>query len=255
MKFVTMILIAAVAMFIPLSAVAQNVEFDNHDGTFTYNTTNNVLDLGVTTGNGVLGLPEAGKLTGIGGLGSFGVPDASVTWSPSPSPGHCTPACLGSLTLITGPATSTGISIGSGGFGSATFGMGGSFSATFTNGVLFTGQFSSATFTQSGSGATSFWTFVGSIMNGTLTIPTSSGTIVFTDINAGTIQLTTVGVGPSVHTSKGVVTYQDSSGSTNFPSPAPEPGTLTLFGTGLIAVGMLTRRKLAAGKAGSSQNL
>ncbi len=69
---------------------------------------------------------------------------------------------------------------------------------------------------------------------------------------AVTVQLTTVGSAPVFHTNKGTYTFSDSGGTTNF-SVAPEPGTLTLFGSGLIAVGFFTRRKLVK-KAAAAKN-
>jgi hypothetical protein len=40
----------------------------------------------------------------------------------------------------------------------------------------------------------------------------------------------------------GFNTWTDSGGTTTFPSPIPEPGTLTLMGSGLVGLGWFARR-------------
>jgi hypothetical protein len=62
---------------------------------------------------------------------------------------------------------------------------------------------------------------------------------------AATVQLTTVGDPATYHTNKKTYTFSDNQGTTNF-SVAPEPGSLALFGSGLIVVGLITRRRLSA---------
>ncbi len=245
MSFLRGLGVAALAAFIPVVAWSQSsVTFTNNDGTFVYNTDStspgfNELSLGGNANfTGVDGPLTAnpGQLTAMTGLQNFGVTPESVAYPCSP--------CLGTITLQTAPATMTTISQGSSGQGKALFGMGGSFTVTYTDGVVFSGSFSSASFKPSGLANT--WIFAGNIMNGTLTVPMSGGgSMTFSNIDAGTVHLTVVGAAPTLHPSKGSITYQDSQGTTNF-SIAPEPGTLTLFGTGLLAVGAITRRKLAA---------
>jgi len=256
-------------LLLSVAATAQTTAtFTDDDGTFTYNVGTGQLDIGMTNGNFTgasggapadgLGSCTAGnpcgtasQLTAISGLGPYGISDNSVPFSPftPPAGSHgvpsvtCTPACLGTVTLATGTLISSSISATTG-LGSSTYGAGGTFTVQYANGVVFTSTFTSATFTQVGSGAGVFWVFTGQLANGTLTIPQSSGPpLVITNVPGGTVQLTTVGGMPIVSTNKGSIEYKNNSGQTNLPI-APEPGTLMLFGSGLIAVGAITRRKL-----------
>jgi len=210
MKLATILGLAMVAVFLPSFALADsNVNFLNHDGTITANMGNQLTLTGST-------------LAGISGLGMYDCPP---------------PACSGTVTFTTGHTLNSGTLTTS-----ATFGAGGSITVTSTAagaGFVFTGSFSSATWTKNGTGATAFWTFVGTIANGTLTL--SNGTT-FTGINGATINLTTLG-GPVVV--GGFNTWEDSGGSTTFPSPIPEPGTLTLLGTGLVSIATFARHRMA----------
>jgi len=232
-KLTRLLVFAAVVMFLPLVALAQdNVVIGDTDGTFTYNQMNQVLDLGITCDGG--GHPDPGMLTSLTGLSVFGVSNQFG-------------ADLGSLTLTTGTLMTGTVGTTS---GSATFNAGGSFKAAFLDGVVFKGQFSSASWTEVG---TDTWVFSGVIMDGTLKIPLSGGGFMTIDnINGATVQLTTIDAAGVQHGTPGHgrITFKDSGGNSNF-AVAPEPGTLTLFGSGLIAVGMLTRRQLAARSASS----
>jgi hypothetical protein len=127
----------------------------------------------------------------------------------------------------------------------AQFAPGGSFKVKYADGVSFKGTFIAATWTSAGQG-TNTWNFFGTIMDGVLTVNGSQYMIP----TAATVQLTTVGQPADYHKNKNTYTFSDSGGSTNF-SVAPEPGTLTLFGSGLIAVGMFTKRRIAARTAAS----
>jgi hypothetical protein len=237
MKLLQGMLFLVLATFIPLAASAQSVTFTNNDGTFTFTNSTNVLDLGVTDGGGISGLPSPGKLTAISGLDNFGITSTAVAFNPVTN--TCVGPCLGTITLSTAAAPLISGSITT----SAVFQPGGTFMVSYSSGVTFSGSFSSATWDKSPT-LPNTWIFTGDVMNGTLFIPGAAGGT-FTNINAGTVQLTTVGAAPVPHPTKGTTTFSDNQGTTNFPSPAPEPGTLTLFGSGLIAVGVLARRKLS----------
>jgi hypothetical protein len=232
MKFIKILVIAAAMACIPLVASAQtSVVFTNNDGTFAYDlnpgdATYNELSLG-TIGNG---LGSSSELTAISGLTDFGIPNSAVAFP-------CSPNCLGTVTLVTGQVTSGSVTSQQPGH-AAQFAPGGNFTAHYNNGVIFSGSFSSASWTSSGVG-TNTWNFFGTIMNGTLTIDGNNYTI----NTAVTVQLTVTGTPAVFHPNKNTYTFSDSGGTTNF-SVAPEPGTLALFGSGLIAVGLVTRRRL-----------
>lgn len=234
MKLIRVLIIAAAMACVPLIASAQtSVVFTNNDGTFAYDlnpadATYNELSLG-TIGNG-LGSPS--ELTAISGLTDFGIANNAV-------PFPCGSSCLGTVTLVTGQVMSGSVTSQQPGH-FATFAPGGNFTAHYANGVIFSGSFSSATWTSSGVG-TNTWNFFGTIMNGTLTISGNNYTIA----TAVTVQLTVTGTPPVYHQNKNTYTFSDSGGTTNF-SVAPEPSTLALFGSGLIAVGLVTRRRLGA---------
>ena len=244
MKLTRLLVFAALAVF-PVAALAQDsVVFTDNDGIFTYNQTSTVLDLGVSIYDGT-GQPYPGMLTGISGLSAFGIPDNSVSWNPITD--TCTPACLGSLTLETGTLATGSVGTNS---GSATFNSGGFFRAAYTDGVVFKGSFSSASWTLI---APDTWTFTGIVMDGTLKIPLAEGGFMtFNNISGATVQLTTFNAPGVEHPNKNEITFKDSGGTSNF-SVAPESGTLTLFGSGLIAMGALARRRLAT-RATSSRS-
>jgi len=232
MKVWRLALLIAAVICISLAASAQtNITFTNNDGTFTFdedsaagNPTYDELTLGAISN----GLGADGTLTGISGLSAFGIPNQSLTFP-------CSPDCLGTISLTTGTLESGSI------LGSAKFNPGGTFSVDYNGlGIIFSGTFSKAKWVSGGSG-TNVWTFIGTIMNGTLTVDGQTYTIP----TAATVQLTTVGGAngtPVYHTNKQTYTFSDNQGTTNF-SLAPEPGSLVLFGSGLVVVGLLTRRR------------
>jgi PEP-CTERM motif len=225
-------------MTLPLPLFAQQVVFTNNDGTFT--SDGNAI--GTSTLSLGAGGTGAGQLTAITGLSGFGIPDNSVTFP------ACSPTCLGSMTFTTGTLASGSLLTASAA-SPATFNAGGTFMISYTNGVSFTGTFEAgAAWISTGKNT---WTFSGSIMDGILTI----GGNTYVISQAATVQLTTSGAAPvTTKNSHGVITsitFKDSGGQTNFMAPVPEPGTLGLFGTGLIGIGVLARKKLRSETKGS----
>jgi len=223
MKPLSLLIVALLALLMSTAAFADsNVTFNNSDGTFFTS---------VSGGQEVLNL-SGSALSGVSNL---------------PAGFNCPPpACMGTVSLMTGALT-TGFASLTANTGSAMFASGGSFDVTSTRpggGFTFQGAFSSESWTKSfvtiNGKQQPYWTFVGSIAGGELMVNGQD----YMNIGAGTIDLTTVG-DHAKSIAGGQLEWTDNSGSTNFPSPVPEPGTLALFGSGLITVGMLTRRKIA----------
>jgi len=201
------LLLAALAGCVVSIPVAAQVVFDNTDGTFTANG-NNVI------GAATLALSNS-QLVSVTGLSML----------PSTAPAGST------VSFTTGTLATGSITAGS----QATFNAGGTFTINYGNGVIFQGQFGTPT-TWTNIGVA--YSFVGTV-NGTLFVPG----FVPAEVMGATIQLTTIGASFSGNT------IQDGpGGKTSFAlpagglTPAPEPGTLTLLGTGLVGLGVFVRR-------------
>jgi hypothetical protein len=138
---------------------------------------------------------------------------------------------LGSVAFSTGAMTGGNLQMG------ATFAAGGSFVITGTGsyGVLFNGSFSGPV----------TWTLI-TLANGTHNY-TLTGSLTGTWYDGSTVQGATVQL--TINTGKGFFngTTTISSGDTNINTGVvPEPGSLTLLGTGLIGLAGALRRKLKA---------
>jgi len=166
-------------------------------------------------------------ITNRGGTLSGNASGLSLTGSTLISYGSAVGSNLGSLTFTTGAFTSGNAQAG------GTLAAGGSFVITgngtngVPNGVIFSGTFSSPV----------TWQMV-QLANGTHNY-TLSGALVSANGQVGaTAQLT-------VNTGKGFFNGRVGleSGDTNL--SVPEPGTLSLFGTGLIGLAGAIRRKLS----------
>lgn len=171
---------------------------------------------------------------------------------------------LGVITFTTGALLST---TGPGAMGLSmvpltgqtdTFDQGGMFKVKDTfnggfGGFVFKGTFQSGetwmcagTCTQTAFGMNASWTgkwsFLGTLTNATLTIDGQQ----MNAIGPIVIQSTTA-TGTANKLGNKSISFTDAGGSTNFGGQfqvSPEPGTLVLFGTGLIALGGLTKRKV-----------
>jgi len=196
------LLLAVLALALPLAAFASGVDITNAGGTLS----------GSSSGLSLTG----STIVAVNGLYGGGLDLGSN---------------LGSFAFSTGALTSGSLSMG------GTFAAGGSFTITgngtngVPNGVIFSGSFSGAV----------PWTMV-ALANGThnytLTGAVSGALGNGYATNGATIQLT-------INTGKGFFNGSTtiSSGDTNI--VVPEPGTLSLFGTGLIGLAGVIRRKLS----------
>jgi hypothetical protein len=206
-----MLMLALIALALPMVAFGSSVDFTNSGGTLT----------GSSSGLSLSG----SELIAVNGMNGLGL----VTGD------------LGTVSFSTGALTSGSLQGQLGANGAANpsyFAAGGSFQITGngTNGipntVIFNGSFS---------GPVS-WTEV-QLANGTYNY-TLTGTISGTWYNGSTVYGATVQL--TINTSKpfdGMTTI--SSGDTNI-AVVPEPGTLGLLGTGFVGLAGLLRRKIKA---------
>lgn len=204
-----LLLLALLALALPMAAFASSsVDFGNNGGTLS----------GTTAGLSLSG----SLLISVNGLDGLGL---------------ITGNNLGSVTLSTPALTSGSLQMG-GTFGTTGM-LGGSFVVTSNGsnglppGTLFNGSFNGPV----------TWTLI-TLANGTHNY-TLSGSLTGTFIGGATVNGATIQL--TINTGKGFFNGSTliSSGDTNI-AAVPEPGSLTLLGTGLVGLAGVLRRKLKA---------
>lgn len=192
-----------------------------------------------------LALPVAGFATSIdftNSAGTLGGSNAGLSLSGSTliaihGPGGLLTGNLGSLTFSTGVLTSGSLQMG------GAFAAGGSFTITgngtggIPNGVIFNGSFSGpVTWTLiTLANGTHSYTLTGSLTGTWFTGQTVTGAVVQLTINVGKGFFngsTTISSGDTNITGNGLRTLT-----------TPEPASITLFGSGLLGLAKLLRRK------------
>ncbi len=208
------VLLALLAVTLPLAAFADEVDFVNTGGTLTANSTTTTL--AGSTINLTLSGSQLTQVTGFNGMG-------------------LTQGNLGTVGFTTGALVSGSLLYG------GTFGPGGSFvimgngQGGLPNGVIFSGTFTgNTTWTPSGTiGVSSsiFYTLTGAISgtwyNG-MTVNGASTQITFDTGKNGFTGSIGLGSGNTVIT------------------VTPEPGTLGLLGTGMLGLAGIFRKKFKA---------
>ena len=208
MTYPKILAVAILVIGLSLEATATSTTFTINSGTFAANTAKTTISL---------------------------IPASMLTLVNGPP---CSPVCsgnLGTVTMMTAPLTSGSLQFG------AMFGAGGMLTITgngmngVPTGVLYQGTFTSATWIVTPiPHLGNFFTFVGSIAGTGISAGTAAATVQFTDLIRGANPFAPGGSGKAV-----------SSGGSITAGVVPEPGTLSLMGTGILGIAAgIRRRKL-----------
>jgi len=235
----TLLMLYLAVLLLPLTAVADsNSDFSNGGGTIVENTSgsNFVLQMGFpTTGTGGSALSQ---VAGVVGLNCGGL----------------LPACSGNVSWITPSTSKAGIdNVGLGLNGSTQLGSGGQFTISEQGGnhggLVFVGTFTNSAWTYVGtckvSGCTGGqyyqWELTGHV-SGIFYVNNQAVSVTGVVITVLTNQFT--GADPFKNGNGNIqLLLGDAAG---LPAVTPEPGTLVLWGPGLVGIGLLAKRRYAA---------
>jgi hypothetical protein len=225
MKF--SLLAAVILVFLQSIAVADSGgSFDNSGGTLT------AVEVGHSTNYTLSAHSDLSSVSGVSGLacgGSTGIAcSGTFNYTTTAMP-------LSKLNNVGGPITDLG--------------AGGTVTIKENGATVFSGSFVSiggnpaATWTWTGSASSNDyqWTLMGTV-SGTYTVPGHAPMTV----NGAIIQLT-VQASSDPFTATGSHKIGISGGNANLPGVVPEPDTLVLFGTGLIGIVLVAKRKYLSG--------